>query len=294
MPDPEPPRKILPSRVFQSRIESIVSSHGEDEAGAALRLLLEADVEPDGRVERRHLVQQDVGQLGLEGVPVLGRGEVAALATPVGDRARDARDHLLDRALARRRVQLSAEVLLGDDVGRVLRPRRRELDVRLVERDLVPVTDLRVPQSPTPPDSNGWTPGCVNTRRTEMASPARGAAGRAVCGVCSTAMRKVLLLLLHGSRRAGSSATPWTDVCGSSSVPSGPDGRGCVSACCATSPPDPRRSGKRRSAADRSQSRKSAQVPLGAPAASRQACAAGRQPVVRRRPAAAVPPAAAP
>ena len=26
MPDPEPPRKIRPSRVFQSRIESIVSS----------------------------------------------------------------------------------------------------------------------------------------------------------------------------------------------------------------------------------------------------------------------------
>ena len=26
MPDPEPPRKILPSRVFQSRIDSIVSS----------------------------------------------------------------------------------------------------------------------------------------------------------------------------------------------------------------------------------------------------------------------------
>ncbi len=26
IPDPEPPRKIIPSRVFQSRIDSIVSS----------------------------------------------------------------------------------------------------------------------------------------------------------------------------------------------------------------------------------------------------------------------------
>jgi hypothetical protein len=82
------------------------------------------DVEPDGRVERRHLVQEDVRQLGLEGVAVLDGGEVATLATPVGDRAGDAADHLLDRVLARGRAELAAEVLLGDDVGRVLRPRR--------------------------------------------------------------------------------------------------------------------------------------------------------------------------
>src|SRR3712207_2124445 len=107
----------------------------EDEAGAALRLLLEADVEPDGRVERRHLVQEDVGQLRLEGVAVLHGREVAALAAPVGDGARDAGDHLLDRALARRRAELAAEVLLGHDVGRVLRPGRGELDALLLERD---------------------------------------------------------------------------------------------------------------------------------------------------------------
>src|SRR3954469_20621422 len=87
-------------------------------------------------------------ELRLEGVPVLGRGEVAALTTPVGDRAGDAGDHLLDRALARRRVQLPAEVLLRDDVRRVLRPGHRELDVRLVEGDAVAMTDLRVPQLP--------------------------------------------------------------------------------------------------------------------------------------------------
>ena len=91
MPEPEPPRKMRPSRVFQSRIDSIVVLDGEDEAGRALRLLLEADVEPDRRVERRELVEQDVRQLGLERVAVLDGGEVAALAAPVGDRPRDAR-----------------------------------------------------------------------------------------------------------------------------------------------------------------------------------------------------------
>jgi len=109
-----------------------------------LRVLLEPDVEPDRRVERRQLVEKDVGQLGLERVAVFDRGEVAALAAPVGDRARDARDHLLDRALAGGRVELAAEVLLGDDVGRVLRPGRGELDVLLLEDG----ADARVAQLP--------------------------------------------------------------------------------------------------------------------------------------------------
>jgi len=105
-----------------------------DTAGAALRLLLEAHVEPDRRVERRHLVQQDVAELGLERVAVLLAGEVAALAAPVGDRAGDPVDHLLDRPLARRRVELATEVLLRDAVRRVQRPRLREVDVLLLER----------------------------------------------------------------------------------------------------------------------------------------------------------------
>ena len=101
-----------------------------------------------GRVERRHLVQQDVGQLGLEGVGVGVGREVAALPSPLGDRAGDAADHLPHGVLARRGSRLPAEVLLGDDVGRVLRPRLGELDVSLLERDLVAVADPRVPQLP--------------------------------------------------------------------------------------------------------------------------------------------------
>ena len=148
MPEPEPPRKILPSLVFQSRIDSILSSTERMKQAEHCGLLLEADVEPDRRVERRHLVEKDVGELGLERVGVLVAREVAAVAAPAGDRAGDAADHLLDRRLALGRVHLPAEVLLGDDVGRVLRPGRRELDAALLERRLLGVADDRVADLP--------------------------------------------------------------------------------------------------------------------------------------------------
>src|SRR5205085_1603034 len=100
-------------------------------------------VEPHRRVERRDLVQQDPRELRFERVAVLVRGEVAELAAPARDRAGHAADHLLDRALALRRVEPAAEVLLRDDVRRVLRPRGRELDALLLE-----AADLRVAQLP--------------------------------------------------------------------------------------------------------------------------------------------------
>src|SRR5712691_11813465 len=74
----------------------------EDEAGGALRLLLEADVEPDGRVEGGELMEQDELQLVGERLGLLLRGEVAALDAPGRDRVDDPPDHLLDRALALR------------------------------------------------------------------------------------------------------------------------------------------------------------------------------------------------
>src|SRR6478672_1165850 len=120
----------------------------EDEAGGALRRLLEADVEPDRRVEGRLLVEQDRGQLHLEGVGVLLGGEVAALAAPVGDRAGDPADHLFDRALALGAAELAAEVLLGDDVGRVLGPALRELDLTLLEGRALRVSDHRIADLP--------------------------------------------------------------------------------------------------------------------------------------------------
>ena len=120
----------------------------EDEAGRALRVLLEAHVEPDRRVERRHLVKQDVGELVLEGLGVLVGREVAALATPGRDRPGNAADHLLDRGLALGRVHTAAEVLLRDDVRRVLRPGLRELDPALLERRVLGIADDRVADLP--------------------------------------------------------------------------------------------------------------------------------------------------
>jgi hypothetical protein len=59
-------------------------------ARRALRLLLEADVEPDGAVEGGVLVDEDRLQLGLERVALLVVGEVAALGAP-GDGGLDGR-----------------------------------------------------------------------------------------------------------------------------------------------------------------------------------------------------------
>jgi hypothetical protein len=64
--------------------------------------LLDAPVEPHRRVEGSHLVEQDVGQLGLERLRVLCGREVAALPAPAGDRSRYAPDHLRDRVLTGR------------------------------------------------------------------------------------------------------------------------------------------------------------------------------------------------
>ena len=135
MPEPEPPRKMRPSRVFQSRIESIVSSTREDEAGRALRGLLEAHVEPDRRIERRDLVQQDVASAR----PRTRRRPPRRRSSRAHDPSRRSCPTTRETICLTERsrvgdVELPAEVLLGDDVGRVLRPRLRELDVLLPER----------------------------------------------------------------------------------------------------------------------------------------------------------------
>src|SRR4029079_10949646 len=56
----------LASDPVEDRLHRVVDR--EDEAGRALRRLLEADVEPHRRVERGVLVDEDRLQLGLEGL----------------------------------------------------------------------------------------------------------------------------------------------------------------------------------------------------------------------------------
>src|SRR5581483_7258029 len=76
----------LPPDPVEDRLHGVVDR--EDEAGGALRRGLEADVEPDRAVEGRVLVDEDRLQLGLEGLGLVGVGEVAALLAP-GDHGLD-------------------------------------------------------------------------------------------------------------------------------------------------------------------------------------------------------------
>ena len=120
----------------------------EDEARRALRLLLEADVEPHRRVERGELVDEDRLELGLEGLGLLVVREVAALAAPAGGRVDDPADHLAHGALALGRAHAAAEILLRDDVRRGLRPEPGELDALLVERRALLARDERIAALP--------------------------------------------------------------------------------------------------------------------------------------------------
>jgi hypothetical protein len=138
--------------------------HALDEAGAALRkfvgivghddvalrlvpapvarralhavLVVEPDVEPDGRIEGAVLVDAEPREIAVEGLAVGGGLKVAVTDAPVGDRAGDPVDELLDRVLALGRVDLAVEVLAHHDVGRKLAPGRRNLAGRLLEEHL--------------------------------------------------------------------------------------------------------------------------------------------------------------
>ena len=101
-----------------------------------LRLLLDADVEPDRRVEAHLLVDQQMGQLGLERGEVLVRGEVAVGLRPGRDGGDDAVDQLPDAVLPLRRADVAAEVLADHDVRGELAPEDRDLDVLLLEDGL--------------------------------------------------------------------------------------------------------------------------------------------------------------
>jgi hypothetical protein len=78
-------------------------------------------------------VQQGVRQLVLEGLGVVGRGEVAVALAGGDVGEHDAVDELLERDLTRGRADGAAEVLGGDDRARVDRPEVGELDPALLE-----------------------------------------------------------------------------------------------------------------------------------------------------------------
>src|ERR1035441_7292345 len=93
-----------------------------DRAHSVIVVRSEPAVEPDGTVERRLLVDEDVLQVVAERLQILLGGKVLVRSRPLGDRRHDAADQLLDAALTLRRADLPAEILRDDDVGRLLRP----------------------------------------------------------------------------------------------------------------------------------------------------------------------------
>ena len=100
IPEPEPPRKILPSLVFQSRIDSIVSSTLRMKQAEHCGVSSKPTLNQTGELKAAFWLSRiEVSSVSKASASSLG-GEVAALAPPVGDRPGDAADHLFDRALA--------------------------------------------------------------------------------------------------------------------------------------------------------------------------------------------------
>ena len=104
-----------------------------DEAGGTLRRRLEPAVEPHGAVECRHLVHQQILEIGAEGVQIFRIGKVPLPLRPTGDSVYDTADQLPHAVLALGRSELAAKVLGNHDVGRLLGPRLRDLDIALLE-----------------------------------------------------------------------------------------------------------------------------------------------------------------
>ena len=82
VPVPDPNLNSMPfgPRQRQDRVHRVL--HRVDEAGRALRRLLEAAVEPDGAVERRLLIHEDVLQVVAERLQILFGREVLLFAAP--------------------------------------------------------------------------------------------------------------------------------------------------------------------------------------------------------------------
>src|ERR1019366_2204038 len=77
-----------------------------------------ADVEPDGRVERSVLAEEDVDEFVVELGTVFGSFEVALSQSPIADGFGNAGDELADSGLTLGSADLAMQVLAGHDVGR--------------------------------------------------------------------------------------------------------------------------------------------------------------------------------
>ncbi len=97
-PVPEPNLKSIPSVLARPRMLSMVSSTELMKQAEHCGLLVDPHVEPDRAVEGGALLEEDVGQLVVEGGLVLIGREVAVLVAPAADGVGHPPDHLLGRS----------------------------------------------------------------------------------------------------------------------------------------------------------------------------------------------------
>ena len=95
----------------------------------------EADVEPDGRVERPVLMQAEPGEFLVESLAVFLAGEVAVLNAPVGDCASDSVNDLLDAGFSFGSAGFAIEVFADDNVRRERAPVLWNLAVFLLKQN---------------------------------------------------------------------------------------------------------------------------------------------------------------
>jgi hypothetical protein len=107
--------------------------HRIDETRRALRLGLDAAVEPDRTVERCFLLHQEMAQFRFERVGFFHGGKVTAFPTPARNGVDNASHQLSYAGLASTAIRRAPEILRYDNVGRHHRPRDRHLNVRVLE-----------------------------------------------------------------------------------------------------------------------------------------------------------------
>jgi len=133
-------------------------------------LVIQAHVEPHGRIERAVLVQAQPRQLAIKPLAVGLAGKIPVLPAPVGDRSRHAMNQLPHAPLPLPRAVLAVEVLADDHVRRQLAPRSRNLAVGLLEQDVaVFVLDRRRTQLPF--DGFQWVLDVHGAENTVHAQP---------------------------------------------------------------------------------------------------------------------------
>ena len=149
VPVPEPNLNSMPSVRASVRIESIVSWTELMKQAEHCGAFSKPQLNHTGLLNAAFWYTSRCFRSSLNACRSSSLAKYLLRARPLGDRVDDAADELLDAALALGRADLAAEVLRDDDVGGLLRPGLRDLDVALLEDHLAAfVADDRGAQLP--------------------------------------------------------------------------------------------------------------------------------------------------